>query len=444
MSPRRTSLVEWLFLGTVFSITFAKLSWNLAGDVALADVLTMLFLLAFAGERFAAADGRLPRTALVVLGFLAVFLVAYLFGFFNLESGQALAQFAKGLVKFVLHFLFLAIGAAYVVRRGAVFYWRTLSALVAGMAVNALYGVAQLTAARAGVNLDEFVLSPLTGGASAINLYGAVNGAQIFRTNALTGDPNHLAIMLLVPLLVLTPVYLRLGDRHPQRLRLAGLLGFLLVMELATLSRSGLLGLAAGTLVLAVPYRRLLLTRAFLAPLAAVSLLLAVVVGRRLDFFETVIRTRLQTGDGSTSVHFDVYSFIPDVLSSHPLFGLGLNNFSVYYELVTGKTNWGPHSFYVALLVETGIVGTLLFAAFLRFLFVRLRDARRLGRTLSERRDPLAARVRPLAWGLTAALAGTMAANAFYLTMQFYYFYAFAILAVTAPVVFARRAPLAR
>ena len=52
--------------------------------------------------------------------------------------------------------------------------------------------------------------------------------------------------------------------------------------------------------------------------------------------------------------------------------------------------------------------------------------------------DAAAARVRPLAWGLTAALAGTLAANAFYLTMQMYYFFAFAMLIVAAPVVFAR------
>jgi hypothetical protein len=32
-----------------------------------------------------------------------------------------------------------------------------------------------------------------------------------------------------------------------------------------------------------------------------------------------------------------------------------------------------------------------------------------------------------------------MAANAFYLTMQFYYFYVFAALAVSAPAVFGRR-----
>ena len=47
--------------------------------------------------------------------------------------------------------------------------------------------------------------------------------------------------------------------------------------------------------------------------------------------------------------------------------------------------------------------------------------------------------MRPLAWGLTAALVGTIAANAFYLTMQFYYFYALALLALATPLVFERR-----
>ena len=62
--------------------------------------------------------------------------------------------------------------------------------------------------------------------------------------------------MLIVPILVLLPVYLRLGRGHRLRTQLAVVLGFLLVVELATLSRSGLLGLAVGLLVLAVPYRR--------------------------------------------------------------------------------------------------------------------------------------------------------------------------------------------
>ena len=40
---------------------------------------------------------------------------------------------------------------------------------------------------------------------------------------------------------------------------------------------------------------------------------------------------------------------------------------------------------------------------------------------------------------MTAALAGTIASNAFYLTMSFYYFFAFVMLALAAPIVFAPR-----
>jgi hypothetical protein len=83
----------------------------------------------------------------------------------------------------------------------------------------------------------------------------------------------------------------------------------------------------------------------------------------------------------------------------------------------------------------------LLFVVFLRYVYVRLRAARVLGRLLDAARDPDGARVRPLAWGMTAALTGTMAANFFYLTMTFYYFYAFVALALALPVVFARRVP---
>ena len=439
MSARPARLVEFVFLATVFTITFEKIHWETGVTINLADILATLFVAGYLATRFATGDGWLPRTALVATGFAAAFLLVYLSGYFNLQSEQALEQFAKGLVKFGVHFGFLIAGIAYLARRSQRFYWTTLAVFVGGMAVNAGYGLVQLAAAELGYDLDSTLLAPLTGGASSINIYGAVEGADVYRPNALTGDPNHLAIMLVIPLLVLTPIYLRLERGHRLRLPLAVLLSFLLVTELATLSRSGLVGLAAGLVILAFPYRRLLLSRALLLPLAGVGLALAYVVSRRLDFFETVLRQRLQTGGASTSAHFEVYDFIPDVLESNPLLGLGLNNFSVYYEFVTGRTDWGPHSFYVALLVETGIIGTALFVAFLVFLFRRLGMARRLGRALAAARDPVAARVRPLAWGLTAALVGTMAANAFYLTMQFYYFYAFAQLALALPIVFGRR-----
>jgi O-Antigen ligase len=426
------SITSFLFLATIFCCTFEKVHWSFGGAVSLADVLAICFLISYA----VLTRPRVPRTTAILLGFFGAFVLVYLIGFYNLETHEALSQFAKGLIKFVIHFAFLAAAVAWLWRRGRTYYWHALGWFCGGVAFNAAYGIAQLLVARTGGNLDAKVLSPITGGASQINIYGRVSGGVVYRPNALTGDPNHLAIMLIVPLLILAPVYLRLERGHRWRLRLGLLLAFLLITELTTLSRSGLLGLGVGGLILAFPYRRYLKSRALLAPVAGAAVILGYVVVTRLHFFAVVLRSRV-SGAGTSSSHFQVYNFIPQILHSHPLFGLGLNNFSLYYQTVTGKSNWGPHSFYVSLIVETGVVGTVLFATFLVWVFARLGDARRLGSALSRLHDPLASRVRPLAWGMTAALAGTMASNVFYLTMQFYYFYAFLALALAVPLVFA-------
>jgi hypothetical protein len=429
-------VTSFFFLASLFCVTFEKIHWNFAGTVSLADVLAILFLISFVATTKRAT---VPRTTVVLLGFFAAFLLVYLVGYFNLSDSDALQQWVKGLIKWSIHFSFLAAAVVWIARRGQPYFWRSLGWFSGGIVVNAVYGVLQLLDAKRGGNLDASVLSPLTGGASQINLYGIVNGANVLRPNAMTGDPNHLAIMLIVPLLVLSPLYLRLERGHPWRKWLMLTIGFLLIVEASTLSRSGLLGLGVGGLVLAVPYRRYLVSWRFLVPVGTAAAILLVIVLSRLQFFETVLKTRVSTSGSSESAHFSIYSFVPQVLHSHPLFGLGLNTFSVYYQFVTGKTNWGPHSYLVALVVETGIVGAAVFATFIVWVLRRLHHARDLGRALAAAGDPLAARVRPLAWGFTAAIAGTIAANAFYLTMQFYYFYALMALALAVPVVFAQR-----
>ena len=176
-----------------------------------------------------------------------------------------------------------------------------------------------------------------------------------------------------------------------------------------------------------------------LVPLGVLVLVLGVVVAQRTAFFQGVLNSRTQLSGSSAQSHFQIYELVGPAMSAHPLFGLGLNTFAVYYEFVTGRSNFGPHSYYIALLAETGIVGTALFVVYLGYLVDRLGALRRVGSALSEAGDRAALRVRPLAWGLTAALFGTMASNAFYLTMQMYYFFVFAMLIVAAPVVFARR-----
>ena len=429
-------VLDGLFLLTMLTVTFHKLQWELAGSLTLSDVLTSVFLVLFVWDRVERNDGRLPRTAVVALAFFLAFALVYLAGFYSLDTAQALAQWAKGMVKFLLHFGFLVTGVALLARRNVRFYWYALAAFLGGIGLDAVYGVVQLGLAEGGVNLDELLIQPITSRQTGINVFGAVGGTQeVFRPNALTGDPNHLGIELVVPLLVLTPLYLRLEAGHRLKLPLAISLAFLLVVELATLSRSALLGLACGALVLILPYRRHLRRPAFLIPLGAVAVIVATVILVRLDFFLTVLRARTNTSRGAASPHFAVYSFVPDILSTNPFLGLGLNNFAVYYEFVTGRPDFGPHSFYVATIVETGVVGTTLFGVFVIWLFRQLGAARRIGRALSAAGDPFAARVRPVAWGMTAALVATLVANVFYLTMTFYYFYVFATLAAALPMV---------
>jgi O-antigen ligase len=436
---RESRLVSPLFLVAVFCSTFEKVHWSVAGSVYLADVTTLAFLAVWAADRLARPrKRRVPHTAVVLLAFLGAFLLVYLVGFFNLDTSQALDQFSKGIVKWLIHFVFLVVAVTYLAGRSRRYFWRTLTTFFAGITANAVYGILQLGVAERGHNLDAWFVEPLTRGASQINVYGAVQGTNVYRPNALTGDPNHLGIMLLLPLLVLSPIYLRLERGHRLRRRLAFLIAFLLLVELATLSRSGLLGLGVGALILLLPYRHLLWTRAAALPLVLVAVPVVIELYLRHHYFLTVIRSRLSTSGKGTSAHFGVYDFIPAVMRMHPLFGLGYNNFSVYYQLVTGKTNWGPHSYYVALLVEGGIAGGVVFFAFLVYLLHRLGVARRLGRTLAEAGRPDARRLRPLAWGMTAAFVGTLAANAFYLTLPLFYFFVFIALMLATPIVFAR------
>ncbi|MGH3008112.1 MAG: O-antigen ligase family protein [Gaiellaceae bacterium] len=428
-----------LFFTSLFVSTFEKVHWSFAGQIGVNDVATILFVLAFlVNER--EREEPFPRTSAIVLGFFAAFALVYLAGYWDLQTKQGLDQFVKGMVKFAIHWSFIVAAIACLWRRGPAFYWRALGWFTIGFVANAVYGILQLGAALAGHNLDHIVLSPLTGGASSINIFGDINGQSIYRVNALTGDPNHLGVMLEVPLLALTPVYLRLRRGHRLKWPLACTLAFLLLVEIATLSRSGWLGLAVGAVVLVLPYRRFVFSRQLLYPLGALVLLLLAVLVTHQHFFSTLLGQRFSTSGSSTQAHFAVYSFIGSVLHLHPLLGLGENNFSVYYQFLTGKTNFGAHSYWVSVIVESGLLGLVVWLGFLRYVFVRLLAGRRLGRLLERLRDEEGPRVRPLAYGMTAALIGTIAANFFYLTMQFYYFYAFLAFALALPVVFGRRA----
>ena len=54
-------VLDGLFLATIFTVTFHKLQWELAGSLTLSDVLTSIFLVLFAWDRFEHATAACRR-----------------------------------------------------------------------------------------------------------------------------------------------------------------------------------------------------------------------------------------------------------------------------------------------------------------------------------------------------------------------------------------------
>jgi O-Antigen ligase len=436
--------LDRLLLATLVVTTWHKLHWAPgAGDVTLEDVIAAGFVGLFVADRVIRRDARMHRVALGLLLAMAVLEIVYLGGYFALQNHQELSQYAKGMTKFALHFAFLVCGTQHVIDRGERLLRRTIGAFLLGLIVNCAYGLTELAAqVAAGVNLDKKIISPLTfgqGSLGGINVYGQTTSVAqgsyvtqgVYRVNGLALDPNHLGIMLCIPILLLLPFALRLGVRSRRGLTISALLAFFAVVDALTLSRSGLLGLACGLAVLAWPLRRQFLQVRVVAPVVAGLGLVGLALASS-PYVRQVVRSRVTLSDNSAKVHFQFFDLVTPILDFHPVFGLGLNTFSVYYEFLTGKTNWGPHSFYIALLDETGLAGAVVFGAFLIWVGIRLAVILRASRALDRRGDPEAADWRGLGIGLTAGFVATLVANIFYLTMQFYYFFGLILIIVAA------------
>jgi len=210
----------------------------------------------------------------------------------------------------------------------------------------------------------------------------------------------------------------------------ATLLAALVLVLIATLSRSALAGLAAGVIFLGARYRRRLLTRAITVPAASVVATLALAVAVSGDFSARVISSRLSIYSEGRLQHLHVYERLSEALAEHPFVGVGLNNYALTYAPRVDDRVEASLSFYVQSLVESGVVGTAVFVAFFVYVLHRLHVLHRIAQVEGSR-DGLS--LETLASGLTAALIGTLVANIGYQTMLISYFYAFLILAIAAP-----------
>ena len=123
------------------------------------------------------------------------------------------------------------------------------------------------------------MIGPLTfgqGSLGGINVYGQTTAVQqgsyvslgVYRVNALALDPNHLGIMLCVPILLLLPFALRAGRAQPpRRSLLAGAARRSSRSSRCSRSRArASSGWPAACAVLAWPLRRQLLQARVVAP----------------------------------------------------------------------------------------------------------------------------------------------------------------------------------
>ncbi len=454
---RGLTLLDGVLLLVALTATWQKMSWDVAGRVTLVDLLQLLFLGLFVLDRVVRRDGRLSPAAAVTLGFALLLLSVHLAGYMGLDTVQGVNQWTKGLIKWSIFAAFLVCAIAHLARRGQRLWWLTAGAFTSGIVISSAYGLVQ-TAVRTttGVELDAILLSPLFPGARRLgaNLYGVVSTydqygvtskSEIYRLTGFSEDPNHLGVMIAVPLLLLTALIVgaRSGLARQHRTALSVCAAILLVAAILTQSRSGLLGLAVGVLMLIAWYRRRFFNRHVTVALVVLAVLGLAVGSTRTTQIKQVVESRISTGDRSSQAHVEFYSLVVPVLETSPLFGIGVNNFAVYYQFQTGRADFGPHSFYVATLTEMGIVGAVVWLMFLTWVASRLLVLLRGGRMQSALPDDDGV-LSAVARGLTAGFVATLVGNIFYLTMIFSAFYLILLLIIAAPAAFGVERLLAR
>jgi len=293
-------------------------------------------------------------------------------------------------LSFALSFLLFPI--TYVAIRRVSDVRPILVAYVLGAALAAIYGViAQPDAASA--------ISSPTGAAGLNRLAGSI------------GDPNELATLLASGIGVATGLIFDRSRSGAFRV-FCGFLAFVLLIAIfVTLSRGGLVSLAAAlvaAIAVAPPKLRA----------GAVASVLAVVAISFVFFFgvaSQAARDRITESDGGSG-RTDIWKVGWRLVEDNPVLGVGGGNFqvsSIHYLLVPGTIRFDEyivdlptvaHNAYLQVLAETGIVGLVLFLVSIGVSLTCAAKALALLRRQGDRADAsLAAGV---IVGLAALLAG--------------------------------------
>lgn len=296
----------------------------------------------------------------------------------------------------------------------ALAWWEGSALVVAG------YGVVQMVAAFHGIDttlpyVERFGNPDFHYGVGAPVV---TRITRIFRANSFFNDPNILAGYLAAAMCMTLALRFHHADsgRRGRAAFETAALGVMALAMLLTLSRSGILALISG-LVVVFAFMPAVLRRGRFWIASAVGVVIAGVVAAAVKMNPVILVQRLMQSfdenDVSSRVHHEVFVFGLDLLRRFPLTGAGLGNFGAFYsrEADANFPNMMSHSAPISYLSETGLVGGALFVALV--LVIAWRPWRAL-------RRPEVCAGRP---GLRAALAGLLGAVVAMNVANFFYDY---------------------
>jgi O-antigen ligase len=361
--------------GIFIVVTFIDLPDNAAKGIGVLLAIGLLARIAAGRERGASLASAHP----VVTAGLVMFLGWTMLGLLWAESGSAIAT---AVFRYALNFVLLfVIYSAVRTRRD----FLLLAALfVLGSAIAAAYGL---------------IYPPSPG------LYDALS-----RSGGTLGDPNELAAVLVVGLLL--SAALAAVRSVPGPIRVGAIVSGVLCMAgiALSLSRGGLLALGVA-LVLGV-----FVAGRWRVHMAALAVIVAIgTVGYFASYASPQALQHITTNNGGSG-RSDIWTVAWRVFEANPVRGVGAGNFpvvSVHYLLSPGVITASryivdqplvTHNTYLSLLAEQGVVGAALFIGILGFALRCYQLAWRASRQ-SEDRD-----LEILAYALFIGLVGFLAA----------------------------------
>jgi len=195
-------------------------------------------------------------------------------------------------------------------------------------------------------------------------------GLSVPRASSTVGDPTLLAGLMVLALPI--AVMLVVVQRGWKRVFAIGATGIVLVSLGFTFTRGAWMGAACGLAVLALEKR----SRRALIVLAVILLLLSPADVRNRAASST------NFGRAEISHRFDYWQGALLIAETHPLFGVGVNNFEyAFARLPVAETAQRvaihAHNIVLALLSETGVIGLLSWGAFIAGTLVLLLRRRR-------------------------------------------------------------------